>query len=666
MKNRMNITAMQGILFRSPALAHFASACTFSYIGAEQYYVLKYEVESKRDRVEKGTKRVNKKIGYKALLFVLNIVLFQIALPQEADKMMKLRLAQGFEQAGEWERAVALYEELYTSEPANFIVMDGLQRGYTQIKEYEKAIEVIRRWLSFQPRDINMMTTLGGLYYDSGKEAAADSVWKAVLAVEPANMQFYRIVANEMMEHRMYEQCIRTYLEGRSIGKNEVLFADELGTLYAEYLRIVKTTPDQISFIQSRLSAFIVKPEALKAVSQTVRTEVNKFPDNIALHRLFAWLLLEERLYDTALDQYRIIDRLAKAQGNELFSFAQRLQQEHAFKTSAEAFQEIITQEKNPALLPYARFGYARSLEELSVPPDSLPSAGVSQSVPETESRPTYRGAVQLYETLVAQSPNPDLAMQTLYRIGIIKFEKLFDLDGALNAFNRIKALRQSSTISYDAVLKSGDVQLARNDLAEARKEYNNLGKMSVVIYQDQAAFKLAELEYFETHFDSSLSLLQRFSTNLSTDIANDALQLQYFIQENKTSTPQALTEFAKADLLMRQRKYAEALLRFQEIVRQSPAALLVDDATMKAGELQLRLNHPLEAIASFSFVADSIQTSILKDKAQMQIAETYQKILNNTAQAIEAYQKLLAQFPNSLYAEEARKRIRVLRGDSI
>jgi len=620
---------------------------------------------------------VKRKIEYSALLFALSVALFQITFPQQdVDRMMKLRLAQGFEQAGEWERAVALYEELYKSEPANYIFLDGLQRGYTQMKEYEKAIDVVRCWLSYQPRDINMMTTLGGLYYDSGKEAVADSVWRAVLAVEPANLQFYRIVANEMMEHRMYEQCIRTYLEGRSIGKNEVLFADELGTLYAalqqyasatmEYLRILKATPDQLPFIQSRLSSFTLKPEALKIVSQTVRAEINGLPGNIALHRLSAWLLLEERQYDSALEEYRIIDRLANAMGNELFSFAQRLQQEHAYRTSADAFQEIIAQVKNPALLPYARFGYARSLEELSIPADTPPADDNSRSVPETESTPTYGGAVQLYESLVAQYPNPDLTMQALYRIGIIKFERMFDLDGALNAFNRIKAMHQPVPLTYDAILKSGDVQVARNALAEARKEYESLVTRPVVMYQDQAFFRLAELEYFEAHFDSSLSLLQRFGTHLNTDIANDALQLQYFIQENTSSAPQALAEFAKADLLMRQRKYAEALTRYQEIVRQYPSALLVDDVTMKTGELYLRLRQPLKAIASFRFVADSMQVSILKDKAQMQIAQTFQNVFKNTAQAIEAYQKLLAQFPNSLYAEEARKRIRFLRGDSI
>jgi tetratricopeptide (TPR) repeat protein len=595
-------------------------------------------------------------------------VLSQFAYAQDTDKLAKLRLAQGFEESGEWERAVALYDDLSKLEPNNYLFLDGLQRSYMQIKEYGKAINVIRRWLIFQPGDMNKMTALGGLYYDAGNEAAADSVWKSVIAIDPHNIQIYRVVANEMLQHRMYDQCIKTYLNGRSISKNDAMFADELGNLYAmlqqytpaskEYLRLIKTTPEQLPLVQSRLSIFTAKPEGISAASETVKDELKNLPDNIALHRLYAWLLSEGRHYDAALEQYRIIDRLSNANGNELFNFAQQLHQERIYKTAAEEFKEIIDEHKNSQILLYARFGYARALEELIALPDTTVSL--------SESQLTYNIPIQLYETIAAEHANPDLAAQSLYRIGVIKFDKLFDLNGALDAFNQLKGTPSTSNISNDAVLKIGDIQIARNDLAGARREYDRLSKISIEVYQDQAAFKLAELDYFEAKFDSALSILKRFNANLNMDLTNDALQLQYFIQENNISAPEALMEFAKADLLMRQRKYSESLVQFQDIVKHYSTALLVDDAMMKIGELYLLLKRPNEAITAFYFIADSIQLSILKDRAQFRIAEICQTVLNNKVRAIDAYEKLLSQFPNSLYAEETRKRIRMLRGDNL
>jgi tetratricopeptide (TPR) repeat protein len=609
---------------------------------------------------------VKGQIGYIVFLFTFTFVLFNTAFSQDADKMMKLRLAQNFEEADEWEHAVTLYEELYKSEPTNYIFLDGLRRSYTQLKEYDKAISIIRRWFITHPRDINLMTTLGGLYYDSGNETAADSVWKVVLSIDPNNVQSYRIVANEMMQHRLYEQCIRTYIDGRTMSKSEVLFADELGSLYAalqqytsatqEYLRLMKINPDQLSFVQSRLSAFILKPEALRAASEIVKAELKISSDNIALHRLYVWLLMEERRYDSALEHYRMIDRLANANGSELFNFAQQLNQEHASATAAEAFKEIINRFDKSGLLPYARFGYARALEELSDEVDTLAP----------KSQPSYRDAIQIYESIAAAQDHPDLAVQSLFRVGVIKFEKLFDLDGALSAFNKIKEFPNTMNILYDAAIKTGEVQMARNDLIGARKEFERTAELPLVIYQDQAVFKLAELNYFETQFDTSLSLLKRFDSNLNTDLTNDALQLQYFIQENKTSSLPALIEFAKADLQMRQRKYPESLSHFEDIVQQYPTTLLIDDAMMKIGELHLKLKQTNKAIEAFHFIADSIQLSILKDKAQFRIAEISESVLHNKTQAITAYEKLLERFPNSLYAEQARKRIRLLRGDGV
>lgn len=579
---------------------------------------------------------------------------------------MKLRLAQSFEEADDWEHATNLYEELYKSEPSNYIYMDGLRRSYTQLKEYDKAINIIRRWLTTHPREINLLSTLGGIYFDSGDETAADSIWRVALQMDPNNVQSYRIVANEMMQHRLFERCIQTYLAGRNSGKSEILFADELGTIYGalqqythatqEYLRLIKKSPDQLPLVQSRLLTLSTRPEALRAVTAAVRSEVESARDNIALHRLYGLLLMQGEQYESALEEYREIDRLSNAHGNELFNFAQQLNQEHASKTAMKAFQDIIDLGNNTALLFQAQFGYARALEDVHSKDDSASSP----------SKTNLQDAIRLYESIVETQGHPDLSAQSLYRIGNIKFDSFFDLDGALNAFQKIKKIPNAANLQYDATLKCGDVQLARNDVGEAQKEFDAVATLPSVSYQDQAKFKLAELFYFEAHFDTALTLLKRFQTNLNTDLSNDALQLQYFIEENRTTALPALTEFAKADLLRRQRKYSESLNLFRTIIQEYPSAMLVDDAQMNIGELYIKLGQPTQAITAFQFVADSIQLSILKDKAQFRIAEISETILHNPPQAIEAYQKLLEQFPNSLYAEEARKRVRLLRGDSL
>ena len=51
-----------------------------------------------------------------------------LLLSQTPDLATKLRLAQGLEQSGEFERAATLYNELLSRDPSNYLYFDGLQR----------------------------------------------------------------------------------------------------------------------------------------------------------------------------------------------------------------------------------------------------------------------------------------------------------------------------------------------------------------------------------------------------------------------------------------------------------------------------------------------------------------------------------------------------------
>jgi tetratricopeptide (TPR) repeat protein len=617
-----------------------------------------------KEKVRNKMTLLNKFVAWNVFFCALMCFISAAVSAQELDSSTKLRLAQQLEEAGEWERAVALYQDLYRSMQTNSVVIDGLQRSYAQLKQYDSAIVVVRRWIVREPNNINAMASLGGLYYDSGHEQKADSVWNAIVAVDSRNTNLYRFVASEMMEHRLYDKSIAMYVRGRKASGKEETFAQELGLLYAalqnypnatrEYLRLITVSPNQLGMVQAYISQMLSGPNALASVSRTVADAVNNSVDDLAFRRLYAWLLMEEKNFTEALEQYRVIDQRSNARGLELFNFAQRLYQEHASAVAVEAYKEIIASYPQQSFFSLAKFGYARAEEDVVFNNDT--------STETTPTPPQASTVLALYEELIAAFPKTDLAAQALYRIGVIKFQTLFDLDGALAAFKQIRMIPQTTSVSYDAVLQAGDVQVARNDLAEARKEYLTI--LAVPAFHDQALFKLAELDYFETKFDTALAKLQWFNTNLKNDLTNGALQLQYFIQENNSSTPQALAAFAHAALLARQRKHSEAFAQFDDIIRRYPQTLLLDDALVQKAELQLQLGKPADAIATFHFVADSLKLSILKDHAQFRIAEIFQNVLRNKPAAIDAYEQLLTQFPNSLYAEEARKRIRTLRGN--
>lgn len=605
--------------------------------------------------------------------------------PQQVDLSAKLRLAQSFEQAGEWEKAATVYESLLEKNPDSFIVLDGLRRSYTEVKEYDKAIDLVRQQLRAKPLDENLLSWLGGLYNLAGKTQTADSIWHVIFSKDRQNGNLYRLVAAQLIDHREYEKAIQIYLEGRDATKNSLIFLEELASLYgvlhqyesaaSEYVKLVRSNPQQVTYVQARLSSYTGREEARRAALVVVRKEAQQTPEEVPILSLLAWLYMDGKEFDEALEQYRRIDRLSKANGREIFQFGERATQEHAYAVAAKAFREVIEKQERRDILAPARLGYARALEELSAENDTLAQFSGrmltstpigSQNTRVSESLPTFQGALALYGQLTQDYPNTDIAMQAFFRMGVIRFDRFFDLAGASAAFDTVRKLPYNGILAVEATMSLGEIQIARNDLRQAHREYEQLLTVAPEQYRDRVLYRIAELDYFEAKFDTAVGSLQRIVLNLSNDLANDALQLLYFIQENKAAGQEALAEVARADLLVRQRKYSEALALFESVARRFASTPLLDDAMIRIGDLHLRLNKPDSALAVFGRIVNDIPTSVLRDQAQMKIGEVYEGRLKDKKKAIEAYEAVLANYPTSLFVEEARKRIRILRGDSI
>ncbi len=613
------------------------------------------------------------------LLFAVIVVNFAIgtAHAQNQDAAIRLRLAQNFEQNGNWERAAELYEGLFLSDPQNVVFFEGLRRGFTQLKQYDKAIDLIKDWISKKPGNPAILSELAGVYYLKGDERKADSLWQIVIKTDPRNPSFYRIVASKLMEFRLYDRAIQLFLDARKATGKGDQFSDDLASLYSafqqygdatrEYVSMLNAHPDQLQSIQSRMSMMVGRPEALSEARKVVESERNRLGESIPLRRMAAWLSMEAKEYFAALDEYRVIDRLTKASGNELFSFGQTAAQERAYEAAAKAFQEAVEQYPGSAKFPFARFGYARAREEAIV---GLDTSGSRTALPDptwpvSETPQGFGGVLRLYEAIINDYPGSDFATQSYFRIGAIKQERLFDLDGAQAAYEKVRTLQPYHPLAGEASLRIGQVSTSKNNLAGARNEYLKLMNDRNPASRQEALVSLAELDYYESAFDSAEAKLRMFTTSNTSDLANDALQFLYFIQENKFANPGALESFAHADLLMKQRKYSESLAQFEECVRRFPKSLIVDDAAMKIAEVKLRLGRQLEALEAFSSVA-SQSMSILSDRAQMRIGEVHELQLKDKKKAIEAYERLLEKYPNSLYVERARLRIRILRGDAL
>lgn len=595
---------------------------------------------------------------------------------QTPDAPVKFRLAQSYEQGGDFESAAKLYQELLAKDTTNAVYFDALRRMYMQLKRYDEASALLEKHLAIHPADISMRGMLGSVYYKAGNEKEAAEQWERAIARDASNPNVYRMIANILMENRLLEKTADLYRRARVACKDPNLFTIELAQLLSvtmdysgattEFIRWMKQNPTQLGFVQGRLAIFTAKPNARAAALEVVRSAL-KNDQMPQLHELLAWIYLEGKDFESAFEVYKSLDKITKGQGSALFTFAERAFKEHAYTVASRAYLEAINAPLPASRLPNAKYGYALTLKELST--DTANQAYSVGGMPGTESQPGYSGAIAYFRQIIDEYPHSELSARSYYQIGTIQFEKYFDLDGAIKSFEQVeKELPGLNIITYEVSLRIGQILTAKGDTTQAAVRYRNVinAPNATPDHQEEATFRLAELEYFSGKFEDAIQHLGTISSTVTADFANDALELMSFLQENKTTVPQALTQFAHADFLTRQKKNNESITLFLNVIDQYPNALLVDDALMKVGSLQAQMRLYTDAIASYERLLNQFKaTSIARDKAQFSMGEVFELGLKDKARAIAAYEKLLTEYPQSLLTTQARRRIRELRGDS-
>ena len=211
----------------------------------------------------------------------------------------------------------------------------------------------------------------------------------------------------------------------------------------------------------------------------------------------------------------------------------------------------------------------------------------------------------------------------------------------------------------------TGEINVAQGKLDKASRRYSGvlLSPFSLPEEKTQAQYCLAEIQYFQGNFDSASSILQKIALALSDDESNDALLLLHFIKENQAGYGNALKEYAHAALLERQKKFSEAIPVLTSIIQALPMRL------SSKTRLSERRNSPLFSARTTMLLPRTknffpiIRRAFFATKRSLASARVYQFQLKDKDKAIHAYEELLASYPNSLFIEQSRKRIREFAG---
>ncbi len=247
--------------------------------------------------------------------------------------------------------------------------------------------------------------------------------------------------------------------------------------------------------------------------------------------------------------------------------------------------------------------------------------------------------------------------------------EVFFNLEEAQRVFEEIVQRFPGHPGVEQAQYELGLIAVSRGEIDDARLIFERLVEaLRIGEYAETARYQIALVHFYKGEFEAAATLLGAMEENTSMDVANDAIELKVLLFENKgpDSLQTPLREYARARLLLRQRKLTEADDVLARIKQEFGGHPLSDDADYSRAQILRERGRFAEAAAAFGEIPLLYPTSFLADRSLFNAAKILEEDLGENEPALELYQRILTEYPASLLLGDVRRRIRILRGDEV
>jgi hypothetical protein len=383
--------------------------------------------------------------------------------------------------------------------------------------------------------------------------------------------------------------------------------------------------------------------------------EIQNSPNSRAYNEILNWTFIQLQDWKTAYIFNKSLDKRLQTQGEKLYDLGVLCNQNLEFEYAAKCFEEVQKYGKSGPYFSSSLSGYIQAKYAL------------------IESKGDTQGLAQLYEKCLMSK---DIMGNSSEEFGVIKTLG--------NIYISYKNDPEAADNLYEAFLNKGgnNLQIAAYAKIEQAKVLTLLDDVwtSELLYAQvekdfgenpigqEAKFYRAQLSYFRGDFEWAnlqLNVLKAATTQL---ISNNAIELSLVITENLglDSNYDALEKFAKAQLFTQQRQYSRAITLLDSISILYPTHSLADNILLQKGIIYQNQGKYLEAAGLFELLSRSYKDDVLADDALFKLGLLYLEKLNEPQKAKAAFEKIITEMSGSLYAIEARKYYRKLRGDNV
>ena len=603
----------------------------------------------------------------KGLRYILALCMVAaLAIGSAVAQQTEEQMAAYYYDNGEFEQAAQLYESLY-NRSTNRYHYQRLYATYLQMGEYKDAAKLAEKRLKKYPKELSLHVDVGNTYLEQNKSRKAEKCFDKAIDALTNDLQPVADLAMAFQNIGRPDYAVRTYLTAREKTRNNSLYFTELVGVYQtmgnyeamthEYFDLLDHQPGLISSVQINMQkAMLEAPDSRLAdgVRKALVQRVREHPDNHTYLEMMIWFAMQQKDFRFALDQALAVDARFPEQGAEQVRRVAHIAADNeAYDVAAEAYGHLRSKGQDHPFYFESRMGelevaFARINKNYHVEPGDFATLRrqYEEAIEELGKNERTVPLMRHYAQLVAyygNDPQPAVSM----------------LDDVLE-IPRLKA-----AVRDEVKLELGDLLLFAGEVWDASLLYMQVEKANKNdVLGAQAKLKNAKLSYYNHDFAWANSQLKVLRASTSKLIANDAMELSLLISDNMEddSTYSMLELFADADLLLYRNRLDSAWDGFSEVSRRTLSHPLLDEVLLRQARIRMKQARFEEADSLLQRLVDFYPQDITADDALMLMAQLNEERLGNNQKAIECYEKLLVDYPSSLYVDRARKRYNALK----
>ncbi len=583
-----------------------------------------------------------------------------VSYSQNTDQQM----AQYYFDNGEYDKAKLYYEKLFKKYPSSTIYSNYIST-LLELKEYKEAEKITKKQIKKERFGAFYKVKLGEIYEKSGEEKKAKKYFEGLISNlgKKNNPGEYSLLCNEFVRLLKYDFAIKTLEKCEKIHPSSN-YSITIANLYGmqgkyekmidSYLFQIEKKPTDINRVKAFIPRSIDFEEDEKAV-EILRTKllkkIQKNPENESFYNLLIWMFQQNDDFESAYIHVKAYDKRTKSKGEKIYKFAKLCVSNKKYDLAIEAYETVINK--------YGDINYfviASKQEVLSALQRKIFSnANYTQN--------DVKNLKNRYLSTIEEVTDFENKMPLIEGLAYLEGFYLHEIDTAEKLYNEL--------LSYPGIsrkrkalnkIRLADIYMLKNEIWDASLLYMQVEKeFKYDIIGFEAKFKNAKLYYYSGDFEWSQNQLDGLKASTSKLISNDAIDLSLLITDNYNmdTTPINMQQFAHADLLIFQNKLSLAEKTLDSITEREPNHSLVDEILFKKYEIAFKKQDFNTSKLYLQKIIDGHTDGILADNALFKLAELYENQLNNKKEAFKLYEKLLFDYPGSLFVVEARKRYR-------